>query len=263
MLAAGERHRVSTIPVDGAVSMADPPLRAVRPDTTLHAAVGALAHGRVDALVSAGASGATVTAASHGLGRVTGVRCPALAATVPTPAGPVVLLDVGATTDVAARDLLWHAALGCVYADVVDGVRAPRVGLLSIGVEQGKGDRLRRAAAAALADLDLPAGGRYVGLVEGNDVVAGGRADVVVTDGFTGNVLLKGIEGACALAGLDDPGTPRAAALLGVGGTVVICHGAATGADIATGIGLATRLTRREVSARLAAAARELTVEAR
>lgn len=98
-----------------------------------------------------------------------------------------------------------------------------------------------------LAALDLPAGARYTGLVEGNDVVTGAKADVVVTDGFTGNVLLKGLETAYALTRPPNPGEvpPRAAILLGVGGTVVVCHGAASGDDIAAGIALAAGLHRR------------------
>jgi glycerol-3-phosphate acyltransferase PlsX len=124
------------------------------------------------------------------------------------------------------------------------------VGLLSIGAEQGKGDRLRRDADDALRGA-VP---DYVGNVEGNDVPLGGPADVVVTDGFTGNVLLKGIEGAFALAGgvAPDSVAPRAAALLGVRGQVVVCHGAATGGDIASGIAFAARLHRTRAPAEFA-----------
>jgi glycerol-3-phosphate acyltransferase PlsX len=175
------------------------------------------------------------------------VRRPALAAVLPTAAGRVVLLDVGSSVDPDEGTLAMHARLGAAYAAVVHGLEAPRVGLLTIGTERGKGDRLRRAAPALFAELSLPAGGRYAGLVEGNDVVLGGTADVVVTDGFTGNVLLKGLETAYALIGAPHPGEipPRAAILLGVGGTVVVCHGAATGEDVAAGIALAAGLHRR------------------
>jgi glycerol-3-phosphate acyltransferase PlsX len=106
----------------------------------------------------------------------------------------------------------------------------------------------------------LPAGARYTGYVEGHDVMLGGHADVVVTDGFTGNVLLKGIEGAYALAagqhGTSDAkvSVPRAAALVGVLGLVVVCHGAASGADVADGIALAARLHRIDAMAALAGA---------
>ncbi|MGC9666304.1 phosphate acyltransferase PlsX [Planosporangium sp. 12N6] len=245
MLPAADRDRVAVRDVTGVVGMADPPLRGVRTDTTVRAAAGALADGHADAVVSAGHSGAVVTAAVHALGRLRGIRRPALAATLPGLSGPVVLLDVGATPEVNAKVLVQHAALGAGYARAVHGITAPRVGLLSNGAEPGKGDRARRAAAATLAAGGiLPGDAGYVGAVEGYDVPLGGPADVVVTDGFTGNVLLKGIEGAYALAGAPEPAVPRAAALLGVPGTVVICHGGATGADLASGIALAARLHR-------------------
>jgi glycerol-3-phosphate acyltransferase PlsX len=232
--------------------MADPPLRAVRAGTSVRAAVGALAEHRVDAVVSAGHTGAVVTAAVHALGRLRGLRRPAIAATLPALSGSLVLLDVGANTEAAAKVLVQHAALGAVYAQVLHGIGAPRVGLLSVGTEAGKGDRARQQAGAALAGATLPGRAVYIGQVEGYDVPLGGPADVVVTDGFTGNVLLKGIEGAYALAGGQHPGTPRAGALLGVPGTVVICHGTASGSDIASGIALAARLHRTGVPARIA-----------
>jgi glycerol-3-phosphate acyltransferase PlsX len=165
-----------------------------------------------------------------------------LAAVVPAAAGPVLLLDVGASPDASAGVLVRHAVLGIGYAMAVLGLAAPRVGLLTIGTEQEKGDRVRRAAGEALR-AKLPG---FVGNVEGHDVPLGGRADVVVTDGFTGNVLLKGIEGAFELAGgVVAPGAvARAAGLLGVPGTVVVCHGAAGAADVASGIALAARLHR-------------------
>jgi glycerol-3-phosphate acyltransferase PlsX len=235
-----ERGRFSVQPVRARVGMADAPSRGVRQDTTVRAGVAAVAEGRAHALVSAGMSGAVVTAAALGLGRSAGVRKPALAAILPAQAGPVVLLDVGASPELSTALLLQHAALGTSYARRVLGIQAPRLGLLSIGAEPGKGDRARRAADEALRSTQRS----YVGLVEGGDVPLGGPADVVVTDGFTGNVLLKGIEGAFELAGGVAPhqAVPRAAALLGVGGTVVVCHGAASAADIASGIALAARL---------------------
>jgi glycerol-3-phosphate acyltransferase PlsX len=253
MLPAGERPRVTVSDVAGVVAMADPPLRAVRADTSVRSAFGALGDGRADAVVSAGHSGAAVTAAVHALGRVRGVRRPALVATLPALSGPLVLLDVGANTEAHAKVLVQHAILGAAYAHAMHGLTTPRVGLLSNGTEPGKGDRARRAAAATLGGGPMPAGARYVGAVEGYDVPLGGPADVIVTDGFTGNVLLKGIEGAYALAGgRDQPDTLRAAVLLGVPGTVVICHGKATGIDIASGIALAARLHRTGTAARIA-----------
>ncbi len=239
-----EHHRLTRRTVTNRVGDSDAPARAVRPDTTVRAALSAIMAGEADALVSAGATGATVTAAVVALGRIPGVRRPALAALIPAQAGPVVLLDVGASPDATASQLSQHAALGVGYARRVLGLRTVRVGLLNIGTEPGKGDRPRRAADTALRGTTLPEHTRYVGNIEGHDVPLGGRVDVVVTDGFTGNVLLKGIEGAYALAGgvADARTVPRAAALLGIAGTVVVCHGAAGGVDIASGILLAARL---------------------
>lgn len=252
-LSAADRGRVAVRPVRAVVGMADAPTGAKHPDTTVRAAVAAVAEGSADAVVSAGASGATVTAAVLGLGRWPGVRRPALVATLPAEAGPVVLLDVGASVEARPGTLARHAALGAAYAATVHHVKRPRVGLLSIGTEPGKGDRARRAADPFIAAQTLPSEARYVGLVEGYEASLGARADVIVADGFTGNVLLKGIEGTyirCRPDRIEAP--PRAAALVGVGGVVIVCHGAATGADVASGIALAAHLHRRAAATEIA-----------
>jgi phosphate acyltransferase len=252
-LPPADRGRVSVRPVRAVVGMADEPTGAKRPDTTVRAAVAAVADRSADAVVSAGASGATVTAAVLGLGRWTGVRRPALVATLPAESGPVVLLDVGASVEARPGTLARHAALGAAYAATVHHLKRPRVGLLSIGTEPGKGDRARRAADPFIAALTLPSGARYVGLVEGYEASLGEHADVIVSDGFTGNVLLKGIEGTyirCRSDRVETP--PRAAALVGVGGVVIVCHGAATGADVASGIALAAHLHRRSAAIEIA-----------
>nr|GID33756.1 hypothetical protein Aca09nite_02620 [Actinoplanes campanulatus] len=239
-LKPGDRRRITT---------------AITPTDTISGAVAAVAQGRADALVSAGDTRATVLAAARELGRWPGIRRPALTAVLPTVAGRVVLLDVGSSVDPDEETLAWHARLGAAYAAVVHQVPAPRVGLLTIGTEPGKGDRLRRALPNLLVDLPLPGGARYAGLVEGGDIVLGRAADVVVTDGFTGNVLLKGLETAYALTRPPSPDKtppPRAALLLGVSGTVVVCHGAAAGPDLAAGIALAADLHRRASVAAIA-----------
>jgi glycerol-3-phosphate acyltransferase PlsX len=217
--------------------------------------VRSLSQGRADAAVSAGNTAAAVTSAALHLGRWPGVRRPPLAAVLPTMAGRLVLLDVGSSVDPDKSTLAMHAHLGAAYAAVAHEVAGPRVGLLTIGTERGKGDRLRRALPPLFATLDLPAGGHYAGLVEGHDVVLGTAADVVVTDGFTGNVLLKGLETAYAQLGPPSAAggvPPRAALLLGVSGTVIVCHGAATGPDLAAGIALAAQLHRRAAVAAIA-----------
>jgi glycerol-3-phosphate acyltransferase PlsX len=241
-----DRERVTVRPVGRAVAMAEDPAAASRVHSTVRAAAAAVADGLADAFVSAGATGATVTAAALDLGRWPDVRRPPLVATLPAVAGPVVLLDVGGSLEARPATLARHAVLGAAYAAVVHGVSCPRVGLLSVGTEAGKGDRARRAADPTLAAQAWPGGARYVGLVEGYDVTSGARADVIVIDGFTGNVLLKAIEGAYAMAGGPPAsgGAPRAAALLGVAGTVVVCHGSARDDDIASGIALAAHLHR-------------------
>jgi phosphate acyltransferase len=223
----------------------------------VRSAIRAVAQGRADAAVSAGNTATVVTSAALILGRWPGVRRPPLTAVLPTTAGRLVLLDVGSAVDPDEHTLAMHARLGAAYASVVHEVAAPRVGLLTIGTEAGKGDRLRRSVPPLLAALDLPAGARYVGLVEGHDVVLGAVADVVVTDGFTGNVLLKGLETAYARIGAphSEAGAlpPRAALLLGVAGTVVVCHGAASAPDVAAGIAFAARMQRRAAVAAMAA----------
>jgi glycerol-3-phosphate acyltransferase PlsX len=251
-----DRARVSLLPVPGhAPPDGAGPARSGGTDPTasdvesgVRNAVLAVAEGAADAVVSAGNTGATVTSAALSLGRWPGVRRPPLAAVLPTEAGRLVLLDVGSSVDPDAATLATHARLGAAYAAAVHDISAPRVGLLTIGTERGKGDRLRRELPRILSQLALPAGARYVGLVEGTDVVLGAAADVVVTDGFTGNVLLKGLETAYARIG--PPGSPelvppRAAILLGVDGTVVVCHGAAESPDVAAAIALAADLHRR------------------
>ncbi|MEV0841269.1 phosphate acyltransferase [Actinocatenispora sera] len=226
----------------------------VETDGTLpvHAAIRLVSADRADAVVSAGATGSAVRSAVAHCGRYPGLRRPALAVTVPAARGPLILLDVGAAPDPTAADLVRHAVLGAGYAMATLGVARPRVGLLSIGTEPGVGDELRRAADRLLAAGMLPPDTEYAGLVEGYDVPVGGVADVVVTDGFTGNVLLKGIEGALRLGSGPGElgvggvpvadGVPRAAALLGVAAPVVVCHGAANGSDVASGIGFAARM---------------------
>ncbi|MFI6265658.1 phosphate acyltransferase PlsX [Micromonospora sp. NPDC051006] len=253
-LGPAQRARITVRPVRDAVGMADHP-SAARAESTVRAAVTAVRDGIADAVVSAGSTGATVTAAALGFGRWPAVRRPALVATLPAVAGPVVLLDVGGSLEPRPATLARHAVLGAAYAAVAHAVVAPRVGLLSVGTEAGKGDRVRRAADSVLAAEPLPCDARYVGLVEGYDVSVGARADVVVTDGFTGNVLLKAIEGAYAMAGGPPAsgGAPRAAALLGVAGTVVVCHGAAIADDVASGIALAAHLWRRRAADSVAA----------
>jgi phosphate acyltransferase len=146
--------------------------------------------GDADAVVSAGSTGATMAAAVFRLGRIDGVDRPALPAHMLTATGPVMLLDVGANVDSSAENLVQFAAMGAIFAQHVLGVPNPRIGLLNIGEEVEKGDALAREAHAKLASADL----HFVGNVEAHDMIAH-RADVVVCDGFVGNVVIKFFEG--------------------------------------------------------------------
>jgi glycerol-3-phosphate acyltransferase PlsX len=146
--------------------------------------------GDADAVVSAGSTGATMAAAVFRLGRIDGIDRPALPAHMVTATGPVMLLDVGANVDSDPENLVQFAAMGAIFAEHVLHVRNPRIGLLNIGEEVEKGDDLARQAYAKLASLDL----HFVGNVEAHDMIAH-RADVVVCDGFVGNVVIKFFEG--------------------------------------------------------------------
>ena len=250
--------RVTLLATDEGVSMADAPVRAVRSrPTSVRLAVESVRHGAADAVVSVGPTGAAVAAAVTELGKLPGFRRPALAVLLPSVANPVVLVDVGAHAGASDADLVRHARLGTAYAIAVLGLAVPRVGLLSVGTEPGKGDPLRKRADRGLAGSGL----RYIGLVEGYDVPLGGRADVIVTDGFTGNIVLKTLEGSLALAAATgvtaDPtkvATLRAATLLGVAGAVVIGHGAAGAAEVAGCLAHAAVAVREDHLVRLRAA---------
>ena len=252
--------RITYLEAQRAVPMDGDALRVVREfkDVSVRVAANAVAIGAADACVSAGHSGAAVAASVFELGRTQGVQRPPLAVVLPALAGPVVLLDVGAGTTASVGLIEQFALVGAAYARAL-GIDDPVVGLLTIGSEPGKGDELRKDADPALRALLALAGVRYTGGVEGFDVALGERAQVIVTDGFTGNVLLKGIEGtvlwsaesmgaayaekapalgvAAAVAASDFAG----GVLLGVNGVSVIAHGAATPEAIAACIRLAER----------------------
>jgi glycerol-3-phosphate acyltransferase PlsX len=237
--------------------------------------------GQAHAAVSAGSTGGTVATARLRLRSLPGVMRPGLAVVLPTRPGPTVLLDAGATADPKPEMLVAFAQLGVAYAQVACGIAEPRVGLLTIGTEPGKGNRLARRAHELLAGTP-PHGSsplRFVGNVEGGDLLAG-KADVIVTDGFTGNVALKTLEGAAAfaadqmlaaltrsaaarfgalfqrrglreLAGRMDAETYGGAALLGLEGTVVIAHGSATAKGITSACRLAADLAKGQITEKI------------
>jgi phosphate acyltransferase len=185
--------------VDSPVSIAKAPdpVRAVRatPDASIVRAVAAVAEGRADALVSGGSTGATLAASLFGFKRIRGVHRPALAAIVPVPGAPFLMLDVGANAEVRPEHLVQFAHMGAAFMEEVVGVQRPRVALLSNGEESSKGSRDVVAAHQTLAE------GRgelnFLGNVEGF-AIGTGAADVIVTDGFAGNIALKVMEGTSA-----------------------------------------------------------------
>ncbi len=206
--------------------------------------------GEADAFVSAGNTGAGMVTALFRLGRIRGVERPALAPIFPTATGSCVVLDIGANPDCKPENLVQFAIMGSVYAEKVRGIKSPKVGLISNGEEEGKGNELVKGATPLLKQAKI----NYFGNVEGKEVI-GGAVDVAVTDGFTGNVMLKASEAVAKLLvdkiretikngnlltkiggllvkpalghikKLMDPAEEGAAPLLGINGLVFIAHG--------------------------------------
>ncbi|MGE0040190.1 MAG: phosphate acyltransferase PlsX [Vicinamibacterales bacterium] len=183
---------VRVIEAPDVVEMAERPAQALRrkPGASIRVAAELVASGEAAALVTAGHTGAAVVAAHQAFGMLPGVDRPALAPSVPTRAGSAVLLDVGATVECRPAHLLQFGVMGSVYARAGLGVQSPRVGLLSIGEEETKGNELTREAHRLLKAAPI----NFVGNVEARDIFSG-QADVIVCDGFTGNVALKLSEG--------------------------------------------------------------------
>jgi len=260
------------------IAMEEKPAEAVKskPDSSLVVACRAVGAGDADAVVSAGNTGAMLAAAFLELRRLPGVARPAIAVVIPSRKGPSVLLDSGANADARPEHLLQFAHMGSVFAQEVLDIPEPEVRLLSIGEEPEKGNQLTLEAHALLAASEL----RFEGNCEGRDVL-GGAADVVVTDGFTGNVVLKTLEGAVRtilegfrteitattvgklggllirpaarrLRGRLDPDTYGGAYLLGLRGLAVIAHGNSSQTAIANAIRLAARGVEHDVVGRLA-----------
>ncbi|MGK2931805.1 MAG: phosphate acyltransferase PlsX [Solirubrobacterales bacterium] len=246
----------------------DDPVPAVRsrPDASVVRAVTDVKTANSDAVDSLGSTGALMAAATFGLKRSKGVKRPALAGQVPLPGRTVLFLDIGANLDVRAQHLVQFAYLGAAFSKAVLGVASPTVGLLSVGEEAGKGKEEVVEANATLSgaeEID------FIGNVEGRDIPEGG-ADVIVTDGFTGNVVLKAMEGVVklmsssisdaarknpisavgglmlrpALSGLREdlhPDTTGGAILLGLRKVAVVGHGSSSADGVANAIRLASR----------------------
>ena len=259
-------ERVEVVDAPVSIAKATDPARAVRetPEASVVQAVQAVADGRADALVSGGSTGTALAASLFRIKRVRGVHRPALALLMPVPGRPFLLLDAGANVDVRPEHLVQFAHMGAAFMTAVAGVQHPRVALLSNGTEAGKGTEVVAAAHQALAGVE-----GFVGNVEGF-AIATGEADVIVTDGFTGNVLLKTMEGTSkalldairaaatssapgkagglllrgSLGGLRasiDPEAQGGAVLLGLRRMVVVPHGSFGERGIAAAVGVASR----------------------
>jgi phosphate acyltransferase len=188
----GAPPNVTLLDAPEVIGMNDHPATALRQKrrASIVVATDLVRGGEADAVVSAGSTGATMAAAVFRLGRIAGIDRPALPAHMLTATGPVMLLDVGANVDSHPEHLVQFAAMGSIFAKHVLHVADPRIGVLNIGEEEEKGNRLAREAYEKLSHADL----RFVGNVEAHDMIAH-RADVVVCDGFVGNVVIKFFEG--------------------------------------------------------------------
>ncbi|MEY4605517.1 MAG: phosphate acyltransferase PlsX [Ilumatobacteraceae bacterium] len=264
------------------IAMDEDPMKGVRnkKDSTLVRAAEAVRDGHASAMVSAGNTGATMASALLRMGRIRGVDRPAIATPIPVPGYvPNIMLDAGANAEVQAEWLVQFARMGSIYARHRFDIAAPKVGLLSIGEEPGKGDSLRKEAFGL---LESAPGIEFIGNVEGRDLMKK-TADVIVTDGFTGNVALKALEGGMrtlfaalleafgsepgykqhadallpALLPLHaemSPDTYGGAVLLGVKGICIISHGSSGSTAMRNAIALGHEMTQRGLVAEITAA---------
>ena len=261
-----ERKKVELVEANEVIEMADHPATAYRrkKDASITVATRLVKEGAADAVVSAGSTGGQMVAALFGLGRIKGVSRPAIGCIIPTMAGGRLLVDAGANTNVNVENLVQFAQMGSIYMHSVMGIAAPKVGLINNGSEETKGSELTQAAYQRLAELsDI----NFIGNIEGRDVPAG-AADVMTCDGFTGNVVLKTMEGMAkvimtmleqevmasmrcktgallmkpALRSLKhkmDYAEYGGAPLLGVNGVSVVCHGSSKAKAISKAIEVA------------------------
>ncbi|MCL6477627.1 MAG: phosphate acyltransferase PlsX [Peptococcaceae bacterium] len=272
-------NRIEIVHATETISMGEQPAVAVRrkKDSSIVRSVQLVREGVAEAMVSAGSTGAVMAASLLGLGRIKGIDRPAIASVLPSQKGGTVLLDVGANVDCKPKNLLQFGIMGYLYAEKILGINNPRVGLLNVGEEESKGNELTQEAFPLLRE----AGINFIGNVEGRDLFSG-SVNVVVCDGFVGNVVLKAGEGlAMALLHmmkeeltrnwLSKMGTALAlpalkekwrrvdyaeyggAPLLGVNGVIIVCHGSST----ALAIKNAVKVAANGVSAGLVNAIRE------
>lgn len=267
-----------------AIAMDELPAQALRrkKDSSIRVAANLVRDGTAGGLVSAGNTGAVMAIAKTVMGAAHGVDRPALAAIVPTLTGRAVLLDVGANVECKPHHLVQFAVMGHLFSRMIVGVRSPRVGLMSVGEEESKGNDLTKEVYKALKGMNL----NFIGNVEGRDIY-NGRADVIVCDGFTGNVALKTSEGLIEAilkllkdelsrnvkvklgALLSKQSFKRVkkrldyaeyggAPLLGLRGVTIICHGRSSGVAIKNAIRIAQEFCESQVNAKLESELRQL-----
>ncbi len=265
---------ISVVDATDVITMHDTPAEAVRRKrgSSLVIATTLLKKGNVDGLVSAGNTGAVVAAGLLGLGMLRGVRRPAIASLYPTLRDPAIVLDVGASVDCRPSDLVEFAVMGVAYVRHVLGRDDPKVALVNVGEEPSKGNELTRAAHKLLTASDLT----FIGNIEGRSILTG-EADVIVCDGFVGNVILKLTEGLVhalprflsreeGVAAGEFEGLRRrfdyaeygGAPLLGVKGTVIIAHGASSEKAIKNAVKVAARFVDTNVDGTIVDRLREV-----
>jgi len=286
------RHRslrdvVSVHHTDEQVKSTDRPSQALRQGrgTSMRLAINAVADGEASGVVSAGNTGALMAMSKFALKSMPGIDRPALCGFLPTLRGESVMLDLGANVECNEDNLVQFAIMGAAFARTILGLPRPTVGLLNVGEEEMKGNEAVKGAAAILNDADLPL--RFMGFVEGNDI-AKGTTDVVVTDGFSGNVALKTMEGTAtlfsqflrtafsqslmskigyllakpaitALRERIDPRHHNGAVFLGLNGISVKSHGGMDDVGFATAIGLAVDMAADDLIGRITADMAEFT----
>ena len=266
---------ISIIEADEVITFNDHPVEGVtsKPQSSIVIGVKMVHEGSAAGFISAGNTGAVFYAAYTGLGKTEGVDRPAIATIISISNIPVVLLDAGANADCRPEHLVQFAQLGNIYASEIFGLESPRIGLLNMGGEEGKGNRLAKETYPLLKQSKL----NFIGNVEGHDI-SRGTADIVVTDGFTGNIVLKTIEGigdtllrlqnssqtfshtynmrgrelmvGVGLGTLTQKMDYRqygGASLLGLNGNIIIAHGRSQSTAIKNAIGLAKRAAEKNV----------------
>ncbi len=278
--------RLELIPSTEVIEMGEHPVSAVRHkrNSSINVAVGLVREGRASGLFSAGSTGAAVASAYFHLKMLEGIERPGIATVMPSETGHFLLMDAGASVDCSPANLVHYAIMGSIYASQILKLESPRVALLSNGTEDGKGNRVTQAAFQLLKDVDI----NFIGNCEGHDLFSG-KVDVVVCDGFVGNVMLKSCEqlaksighilkksmmshwmtkvgGLMAKQAFNelkqtlDPAEVGGSPLLGVRGVVIIGHGISDGRAVCNGIRAAGEAVSQNINTLIAEQVRNIEI---